>query len=74
MVRREEAEPLGALGLSKLTCEAHPLAAHEASVFLRFGGVALAFFTARGSYRRRARSSRLAYNYIKGKKREGLLY
>lgn len=47
-----------------LTCKAHPFAAHEAPVLLGFGCVTLAIFTAGRSYRSRARSSRLVYNYM----------
>ncbi len=57
-----------------LTCKAHPFAAHEAPVLLGFGGVTLAFFTAGRSYRSRARSSRLAYNYMKKDNRENNTY
>lgn len=53
-----------------LTCKAHPFATQEALVFLRFGGVTLAFFAAGRSYRSRARSSRLVYNCIWKKKKE----
>lgn len=54
---------------SPLTCKAHPLAAHEAPVLLGFGGFPFSFFTARGDNRSRARSSRLAYNYIRKENR-----
>lgn len=45
-------------------CKAHPLAAHKASALLGFGGVSLAFVTARRGYRGRTRSCRLAHNRL----------
>lgn len=47
-----------------LTCKSHSFAAHEAPIFLGFGGVILAFFTGQGDYWTWTRTSgnRLANN------------